>query len=241
MKDKLQTLDDYLAKLNFEGDMDNWEVNQVKLDYVLKRIKRYIRPDFSVCDIGIGDGYTLMWMYAANLKVTGIDIAEFSIDYLRELFKQKDFNINLIHGDISKIKLEENQFDIVTCFDVLEHTPPDGLSSSIESIKKLLKNGGLLIGTLPLREELDNNKAVCPNCSHEFHRYGHFHSFDTIDDIKKSLTDEFQIIKFGEVPYSWLKSNMLNKILTMGMNFVKTIAQRKFDTTVYFVARLKKE
>lgn len=240
MGKEVETLDDYLAKLNFEGDMDVWENNRIKLNFVFNKVRRYLKPNLSLCDIGIGEGYTLIQMYARGMKVTGIDIARFSIDYLNELFKQKDFDIELIHGDISKIDIDESRFDIVTCFDILEHTPPDGLAPSIESIKRALKNGGLLIGTLPLREDLDENKAVCPKCSHEFHRFGHFHSFESVEKIQKSLTEQLKIIKVGEVPYTWFKSSLLNRILSFVLKFVKRIADRKFDTTVYFVARLEK-
>lgn len=240
MSENMQTLDNYLAKLNFEGDMDVWENNRIKLDYVFKKINSYLKPGMSTCDIGIGEGYTLMKMYSKGMNVTGIDIAKFSIEYLKEQFIQKDFDINLIYGDIAKIDIDKNQFDIVTCFDVLEHTSPDGLKPSIESIKKCLKNNGLLIGTLPLREDLDESKVACPKCAHEFHRYGHFHSFESISAIADRLGSDFQLIKFGEVPYTWFKSNLLNKAATFTLQFIKKIANRKFGTTVYFVARLHK-
>lgn len=240
MEIKNELLEDYLAQLNLEGEQDTWEQNRVKLDLVLKKMKKYLIPAGHVCDIGIGEGYMLAQYYAMGKKVTGIDIAQFSINYLDKKFKEQNMAIELINSDISKYTPRENCFDIISCFDILEHTLPDGLDPAIESIKKMLVNGGYLIGTLPLGEDLDDSKVICPKCSHHFHRYGHFHSFASVEKIQEALTPQLKIITYSEIPYTWFKSNLLNRMLTFILKFVKQISQRKFDTTVFFVAQLNK-
>jgi SAM-dependent methyltransferase len=235
-----QEFDDYLAWLNFQGERGVWKSNRRKLNYVFKKVRGYFRPSLRSCDIGLGEGYTLEKMYEFGLKPTGIDIAQYSIGYLKKRFSEKEMDIRLIHGDISKVELEENQFDIVTCFDVLEHVPGDNLRQGLDGIRKSLVNGGLLIGTLPYKENLDESRVICPECGHRFHRYGHFHSFQDMNDIARMLQPGFEILESGEVPYSWFESPLLNLLGTKVFKFLKNMARSKYRTTIYFIARLAK-
>ncbi len=235
-----RTLEDYLAKRNFEGNRNVWKGNRIKLDYILSKIKKYLKPSLAACDVGIGDGYTLTWLNAAGLKVTGIDISRYSIEHLRNNFKKKGLHIELIHGDISDIQLEDGQFDIVTCFDILEHIPQGNLKLVIKTLKRCIVNGGLLIGTLPLAEDLSENMVMCPKCNHIFHEVGHFHSFATTQEIRKLLKPEFTIIKMGIVSLSLFQTNLTDYLCFHLSRLMRRIARRKVATTIYFVAQVTK-
>jgi SAM-dependent methyltransferase len=235
-----QEFDDYLAWLNLQGEMGVWKTNRRKLDFVFKRIRRYLKPSLRSCDIGLGEGYTLEKMYEFGLKPAGIDIARFSIEYLEKEFTRRNMDIRLIHGDISGVELDENQFDIVTCFDVLEHLPGDNLRKGLDRIRKSLVNGGLLIGTLPYKENLDESRALCPECGHRFHRYGHFHSFQSMEDIAALLQPGFEIIQSGKLPYFWFESPVMNRFGTRIFKFLKSMTHEESRTAVYFVAGLSK-
>jgi 2-polyprenyl-3-methyl-5-hydroxy-6-metoxy-1,4-benzoquinol methylase len=238
---KQGSLDDYLAQMDLQGQRGIWKGNRVKLDFVFKRIANFLKPSLHACDIGLGEGYALDKLYETGLRVTGIDISRYAVQYIEEKFSKEGKRINLLAGDISNIDLEEDQFDLVTCFDVLEHVKPDGLAKAIENIKHALKNGGYLIGTLPYREVLDESKVVCPNCNHKFHRYGHHHSFQSIRDIENMLGTEFQLVKYGDVPYCWFKSEILNQLGTALLLALKGSRGKQSGTTIYFIARLKKQ
>lgn len=235
-----QEFDDYLAWLNLRGEMGVWKTNRRKLDFVFKRVRNYLKPKLRSCDIGLGEGYTLEKMYEFGLKPTGIDIAKYAVDYLGKRFAERQMDIRLLHGDISGIELDQNQFDIVTCFDVLEHIPGDNLGKGLNRIRKSLANGGLLIGTLPFKENLDESRVFCPECGHRFHRYGHFHSFQSMEDIATLLQPDFEIIHSGKLPYFWFKSPVMNKIGTRIFTLLKKITHGESRTAVYFVARLSK-
>lgn len=240
MEVKNERLEDHLSKSNFTGGRSTWSQNRQKLDYIFSKTKKYFCTAEAICDIGIGEGYMLRRYHRLGKKVTGIDISQFSIEHLTKVFAEENRSIDLIHADLSKMTPVADRFDIITCFDILEHIPTNGFVPAIESLKTMLKPGGYLIGSLPLGEDLSASIVVCPKCSHEFHRVGHFHSFATFDEIQKKITPDLRIIASGEAPYTWFKSNFLNSLLTFSLNFVKKIAQRKFDTTAYFVAQLKK-
>ena len=235
-----ETAYDYSAKMNIKGDRSVWRENREKLDYVLRKTHKYLKSVSTACDVGIGDGYMLTRLSAMGLKVTGIDMSSYSINYLRNNFKARGLDIELIQGDISNISLESNQFDVVTCFDVLEHIPGDNLALAINTLKKCLVDDGVIIGTLPLGENLSKSMVMCPKCGHEFHRVGHFHSFTTAEEISKLLEPWFTIIKTGEVMRSFFHTSILRLIWFYLFRFSRIIACRKVVKTVYFVARLSK-
>lgn len=241
-KNKVQgSLDDYLAWLNLQGQRGVWKSNRVKLDFIFRRIGNYLMPKLDACDIGLGEGYTLNKLYESGMRANGIDISSFAVEYLDEKFSKEGKDIRLMAGDISKINLEANQFDLVTCFDVLEHVLPGELEAAIENIKHALRNGGHLIGSLPYREVLDESRVICPNCKHKFHRYGHHHSFQSIQDIEKMLGPEFDLVKYGDVPYCWFNSEIKNQLGTAFLLALKGLTGKQSRTTIYFVARLKKQ
>ena len=73
----------------------------------------------------------------------------------------------------------------IFCFDIFEHVK--NIEYTIKNIKKMLKNEGFLIVTLPWRENLDESMVACPKCHEKFHRVGHYHSFQSYQDVEKML------------------------------------------------------
>ena len=62
--------------------------------------------------------------------------------------------------------------------EILEHLTEPHRRAGLAEIRRTLKPGGYLIGTVPCEEDLDSNIAVCPHCRQVFHRWGHTTSFD---------------------------------------------------------------
>jgi len=229
---------DYLARQQIEGGGKVWLGNRAKILYVFKRAKKYLKPGMHVCEIGIGEGYLLLLLRSLrlNLKITGIDISEYLIHKLMPL---KDLGINLLKHDISK-PINENmncRFDVVFALDVLEHV--EALEAAIENIGKLLKPNGLLIATLPWKENMADNYVICPTCHHVFHRWGHFHSFHSMGDVVKMLGKKFNLVEFD-----FVFLGVEGKFIAL---LKKTIFRRKFyknglpdfQTTLFFVAQKK--
>lgn len=235
-----ESLTDYLARLNLERKRTVWIENRAKINYVYEKTKKYIKNAKTACEVGVGEGYLLRLLHKCGLRVVGIDISKYLIKRLRDEFRKEGLDIELVEGDFSGINLEQHKFDVIFCLDVLEHIPE--LGKAIENIKTSLSNGGLLIGTLPLHENLDDNMVICPKCHYEFHRIGHYHSFDSIEDIEEILGEEFKMIYNGEVytVYKEIRHNLLctcSRIVQKVKNF---ISRNKNASTVYFVAELYK-
>ena len=230
-----ETMEDYLARLNLEGARDVWIRNRGRINYVYKKTKKYIKNATTACEVGVGEGYLLRLLYSHGLKVVGIDISKYLVNKLRNEFKKERLDIELIRGDFSKVNLGKDKFDLFFCLNVLEHIP--NLRKAIENLTMSLSNGGLLIGALPLHENLDNGMVVCPKCHHKFHRIGHYHTFDSIKEIKQLLGMEFKIIHIGEVKSFTKVSDILYYIIK---SIRKYIFRIKTTPTVYFVAKLCK-
>ncbi|MCK4560823.1 MAG: class I SAM-dependent methyltransferase [Calditrichia bacterium] len=235
---KDESLDDFLAKQNIEGNRLIWLKNRKKIDYVLSKLKGSIKNANTACDIGIGDGHTMRYMHTRSIQVTGFDISSYLVDYHREKFSSERIPVQVEQGDISKSSIGENKFDLVTCFDILEHIPGDGLKSALNNIARSLKEEGILIGTLPFRENLEDNMVICPHCTQKFHRIGHYHSFADIGEIRDLLSLKFELLKVGEVPIIWLKLNMLTYIGNLFVKFVRQVILKKQKTTIYFLAKV---
>ncbi len=73
----------------------------------------------SILDAGCGEGFidALMLKNYPDMKITGIEYTSEAI----QIAKQMNPSVKYIQGDITNIQLEDNNFDIVLCTEVLEH------------------------------------------------------------------------------------------------------------------------
>ncbi len=236
----MERIDDYLAKLNIEGERKVWLGNHPKIEYVFNQSKKYLKPGMTVCEVGVGDGHLLRLASRSGFKVTGIDISGYLVQKLAKFFQGEGIEVSLLQHDISQpIDDFENSFGAIFALDLLEHV--EALQKAIENIVKLLKQNGLLIATLPWKENFADNMVICPFCHRSFHRVGHAHSFHSYHEITEMLGQSFQIADFGFIPPQGLKNK--------GVDILKkTIFRRKyykdglpnFQTTCFFTARCSK-
>ena len=234
-----ESLDDFLAKQTIDGKRQAWESNQKKIAYVLQKSKKYFRKINSCCDIGIGSGYTLKFFHGRGVKATGVDISSYLIDHFKNEYSKENIEINLKKADITQSKIGDKLFDLVSCFDVLEHLPGAGLNSAVKNVAGSLKPNGILIGTVPLRENLELSRVICPDCGSKFHPIGHHHSFQSFDEIKNMLKSDFEIIKFGEVPVIFTRILLFYGIGNYVFKFARRLILNQTLSTAFFVARLK--
>ena len=235
MIEKTESAQDYLARLNIEGTRNVWRKNRVKIDFVLRKTRKYFRNARTACEVGVGDGYLLSRLRELGLAVTGIDISEYCIENIRKEYVHEPNNIRLIVGDVTTVQLAENQFDVIACLDVLEHIPGNGLSETVCKLNRALTAGGTIIATLPLGENLQESMVMCPKCGHRFHRIGHHHSLRGRTDIAELFEGTFTIIKMGLVPEPWFTSNFLNHVFTGAVNLIKRLTGRNITSTIYIV------
>jgi SAM-dependent methyltransferase len=79
-----------------------------------------------------------------HFTCTGSDISDYAISQAR---KRLPDDVVLYSGVLDEIDIHL-RFDVITCFDVLEHIPD--LNTALDNIEHLLRPGGLLVFTVPV-------------------------------------------------------------------------------------------
>ncbi|MFT7675489.1 MAG: 2-polyprenyl-6-hydroxyphenyl methylase/3-demethylubiquinone-9 3-methyltransferase [Gammaproteobacteria bacterium] len=117
------------------------DINPLRVDYIdqfcdgLKGKK--------VLDIGCGGGILTEAMCQRGAEVTGIDMGEKSLSVARlHLHESKlDIDYQMITAE-DYAEIHENEFDIVTCLEMLEHVPVP--ESIVNACAKLVKPQGMV-------------------------------------------------------------------------------------------------
>ncbi len=102
----------------------------------------------NIIEIGCGLGAIIDFMITKRNKITGVDISDEYIKYLKKNYK-KYRNIKIIKSNILNLpgKVKNNSFDTVVMINVLEHIKDD--DRAIKIVKKVLKKNGKLALMVP--------------------------------------------------------------------------------------------
>jgi SAM-dependent methyltransferase len=98
-------------------------------------------PRPRLLDAGCGSGRTLDDL-AARGRVSGVDTSPLAAAAARER-GHADIHVSRIED----LPFEDGRFDLVTCLDVIEHTPDD--RESLAELLRVTRPGGLLVATVP--------------------------------------------------------------------------------------------
>jgi len=137
----------------------------------------------SLIDIGCGDGRFLHELKntMVNVDLKGIDYSHQAIDFANAMNPDIEFECkNIINSETNK------QYDIVTLIEVLEHIPPDRLSSFLDSCTDTVSDDGCLIITVPHK-----NKPV------QKKHYQHFSRKD-LTDLLSGYSDQLSFFPFDK-------------------------------------------
>lgn len=164
-----------LAKIHWQKVMENivwddayklekthwWFRNRRKIVFDL--IKKFCGPNQGkkILDVGCGTGLLLKELEKFG-EVHGLDCAQEAIDYC----KKRGLAESVKKGNILDIPFDDEQFDIVTALDILEHLEDE--SRALKEINRILKKNGIAIIFVPAFQFL---WAVQDEASHHFRRY----------------------------------------------------------------------
>ena len=173
-----------------------------------------------VLDISCGTGYGSKILYEAGAyKVIGIDISNEAINFV-----QNKYNINgveFIRGDILNINFRENYFDLITCFETIEHVREQ--EKALRELLRVLKPEGLIIISSPNRNLTSPKKSINDNPDNIFH-YKEYSTKEYIDILKVY----FEVLEiYGQRPINKLFLQPIFKRITRKiMNIVFSIDGR---------------
>ncbi len=132
-----------------------------------------VAPDLhfaKILEIGGGRGGLTTLIYP-NSHITNID---FDADFAKAPCNQKK-SVTFVCGDATSLPFEDNEFDAVTLFDVLEHIP-DHKKAVSEALRVLKSEGFLLVSTPNENWEFPYYKVLRPICPKEvevMNEWGH--------------------------------------------------------------------
>lgn len=136
------------------------ESGEAAVEYLngLVREKSRDARQFSVLDAGCGERCALD--YGSKAEVTGVDISPV-------LLKRNQRLDHYIVADLEKAPLADQSFDVIVCWDVLEHL--ERPREALDNITRALAPGGVLILKIP---NLHSPKGLATKYTpHRFHRW----------------------------------------------------------------------
>ncbi len=124
----------------------------------LRQVKQ--ERDLKILNVGVATGATTE-MLAKYGTVTSVEYDQACCDFLLE-----KTGIEAINASLTELPFEDNSFDLVCAFDVIEHIEDDSLA--VSEINRVLKPGSNYFVTVPAFQFLWSNHDVV---NHHFRRY----------------------------------------------------------------------
>lgn len=173
-------------------------------------VLRHLESGQAVLDIGVGNGTLERLSLAKGIDIHALDPSERAIQRLRGDMGLED---RAQVGYAQAIPFRDSEFDVVVMSEVLEHLDDTALSSALKEVKRVLKPGGVLLITVPYRENLDANTVVCPDCGKVFHKVGHVQSFDKPRLCAILREEDYEITKLRVTTFvDWRRKGVRNFI-----------------------------
>ena len=128
---------------------------QIKLIWdILNELDVEISPNTTLLDFGCGEGKMVYHFRKENIKAFGVDIECRYTTIQRQcqeegIIKMDEDIFRTIDADNYKIPFDDDTFDIVISFYVLEHV--QNWSQALAEIKRILKPGGASLHIFPSR------------------------------------------------------------------------------------------
>jgi 2-polyprenyl-6-hydroxyphenyl methylase/3-demethylubiquinone-9 3-methyltransferase len=115
------------------------DINPLRLDYIGQRAGGLMGK--RVLDVGCGGGILSESMAQRGAQVMGIDMSKAAINVAKLHLYESALQVNYQLATVEQLAQEGvNQFDVVTCMEMLEHIPkPD---SVVKACHQLVKEGG---------------------------------------------------------------------------------------------------
>jgi SAM-dependent methyltransferase len=126
-------------------------------------LDRYFPAARDFCEVGCGTGFVLSGLESRRpgMNLTGVEYYGEALPYAAARLART----RLLAGDICQLPFRE-EFDVLGCFDVLEHIPDD--ERALANLAASLRPGGGLILTVPQHPQL---WSVADEIGHHQRRY----------------------------------------------------------------------
>jgi 2-polyprenyl-3-methyl-5-hydroxy-6-metoxy-1,4-benzoquinol methylase len=170
-----------------------------------KRIERFIRKG-RILDIGCGRGEFLSLLKERGWEAIGLELNEETASNAR-----KAFGLEIRTGSLVDAQFEDNFFDVITLWHVLEHLPDP--VQTMDECRRILKPGGLLVIALP---HFDSLQARISG-KYWFHLDLPYHLFHFMDKNMELFLRKFslRVMKAKQFSFEFNPFGYLQSLLNM--------------------------
>lgn len=193
-------------------DLASFDRNRFRLEYVVRRMRRLVKGGApKLLNIGVGSGYMERYAASQGFEVMGLDPTPEAIVGL------KSAGIGGEIGFMQNMPFDDNTFDCVIASEVMEHLQQDVSDAGLAEIARVLKPGGIFMGTVPYDENIAQYEVYCTKCDEYFHPWGHVRSFDesvmrrelaphfNVREVKRAVFSDFRSTNPKRLAKSWAR------------------------------------
>lgn len=201
------------------GHLVQWYPRQNRL---FRKIKKTLSVWSKILEIGFGDGYLLNKLSHAGYLVFWQDLSKKNIELTQEQRNNPDIKF-FLWDDSWNLLVPDNSLDWFVASEVLEHMNDAELDICVSEIYRSLKKWGMVFITVPVKEDLQANECICPECWEVFHKRWHKQYRDE-QKIKETF-NKFQITKIEESFVRYVGKGVLDNLIW----YVLFIIRNLFD------------
>lgn len=153
-------MDEQLIRRMIDVDEHHWWYRG-RRDIINVELARLPLPaDAAVLDAGCGSGRTLLELAPLG-RVSAIELNEEAAEFARSRGVGE-----VVVGRLESLPWSAGTFDLITCLDVIEHTPDDRVT--LAELRRVTRPGGFLLVTVPAYQRLWSAHDVA---NHHYRRY----------------------------------------------------------------------
>lgn len=154
-------MDERLMRTMLDVDEHHWWYRGRRDVIVQELVRLPLDHEGRALDAGCGSGRTLLELARYCHSVAGLELNPDAAEVARE---RGDFEVRT--GRVEELPWEEQTFDLITCLDVIEHTPDDTVA--LRELRRVSRPGGWLLLTVPAYQALWSSHD---EMNHHFRRY----------------------------------------------------------------------
>jgi tellurite methyltransferase len=179
--------------------------------FVLSLLPRFKKEGVDrVLDLGFGLGRHSVVLAKQGFDVYGIEPSPAGMEYAVQWAEKEGIALQLIIGEMSALPFDSDSFDLTLAWNVIYHGLADHIRQTIGQLRKCLKPGGYLLGTListknevyGLGEELESGTFVIADHQEKSHPHHYFDreeideclsgfALETCEDVEQGLPGSY--------------------------------------------------